>query len=451
MRATNMHADPQVVIYEGREADVVPSPGEVIVTKSGHSIHHLESCTYLTRTDRTTWTKYPDPDRDLWRRLLDVGPNSEVGARAALTRCEGLLNSEGEPVLWTCEYCVVVPRTKSGRPARQQLGLFAEIGNSTASEAATTGRKTGSGSITLDNLGAWVVRCNPEVWKLKEFMDDGRTLVNSWAVANNYRSALMERGQRILFWVNGPKDAALERGIWGSGWVTGPVLEQHGDDEKIHSPQALVNDKNYWRDADNHTRAGHRAQLAIRLLPSPLRAVDIETVSGLENLEVLRQPQMSNPSWVTKEQLALLETLLPQWPELQVEADQEIVVGPRGAGFGDARTRAQVEQASMEVVIADYEARGWTVQDVSLDKVGWDLTCTANDGTVHRVEVKGVSGELPTVLLTANEVRAAREEADWTAAVVTNALAAPSITYYDADSVLTEVKPYVYRATLPVE
>ncbi len=57
---------------------------------------------------------------------------------------------------------------------------------------------------------------------------------------------------------------------------------------------------------------------------------------------------------------------------------------------------------------------------------------------VERVEVKGVSGRRPTVLLTANEIRAAAEDSGWKAAVVTRALTAPSVTYYEAAKVLAD-------------
>jgi hypothetical protein len=56
------------------------------------------------------------------------------------------------------------------------------------------------------------------------------------------------------------------------------------------------------------------------------------------------------------------------------------------------------------------EARSYFLRHDGRDKCGWDLTCTAADGRVARVEVKGVSSSKPAVLLTANEYRSAVED-----------------------------------------
>ena len=62
----------------------------------------------------------------------------------------------------------------------------------------------------------------------------------------------------------------------------------------------------------------------------------------------------------------------------------------------------------MEAVTAYYKSAGWSVRDVSMAKVGWDLTCTKGR-EIARVEVKGISSDRPVVFLTANEIRAAEE------------------------------------------
>ena len=69
-------------------------------------------------------------------------------------------------------------------------------------------------------------------------------------------------------------------------------------------------------------------------------------------------------------------------------------------------------------------------KDVSLDNAGCDITSIdKNTRVVARVEVTGIGGDVPIVLLTANELRAVRDvrdEADWHLAVVTRVLTKPA-------------------------
>jgi hypothetical protein len=130
--------------------------------------------------------------------------------------------------------------------------------------------------------------------------------------------------------------------------------------------------------------------------------------TGITDLEVQEIAQMSNPSWVSKEQLARLEPLLEEWPE-PVEPEEEITVSGGGAGFGKPLQNLLVEEAAMDAVI-DYYGKEWRHNDLSADKVGWDITFTHKQSReVYRVEVKGVTGGRPIVLLTTNEIRAAEE------------------------------------------
>lgn len=172
-----------------------------------------------------------------------------------------------------------------------------------------------------------------------------------------------------------------------------------------------------------------------------MTAVEL-VAAGITDLEVQIQAQTSNPSWVSKEQLVRLESLVGEWTD-EVECEEAITVSQHGAGYGDPLHNVVVEEAAMEAVIDFYD--GWRVDDVSLDKVGWDITFTRKTtGEVARVEVKGLSGDRPTVLLTANEIRAAEEEA--VLAVVTRALSKPEVEEYTAEEALAAARPYLYRA-----
>jgi hypothetical protein len=134
-------------------------------------------------------------------------------------------------------------------------------------------------AVSLDALGAWVIKCNPRVTPVDPMLAAGAAKP-SWCVADNYRSRLMGAGQRILFWVS----AHPRRGFWGAGRITGDVTVEDG---RLHVPVDLP------------------------LFAEPLTAPQLRAVPGLRLLEVLRCPQQSNPSWVSRAELALLDPLLP--------------------------------------------------------------------------------------------------------------------------------------------
>ena len=131
-------------------------------------------------------------------------------------------------------------------------------------------------------------------------------------------------------------------------------------------------------------------------------------------------------------------------PDQVDDAPQEIFIGPDGAGFGDAAKNKAVESAAMRRAIEHFSH--WEHVDVSQQKVGWDITFTRGAEERH-VEVKGVSGRRPSVLLTRNEVDKATDPL-WSLMVVTQALVAPTVHEFDRNAVTQAVSPYVYRAEL---
>jgi Domain of unknown function (DUF3883) len=126
----------------------------------------------------------------------------------------------------------------------------------------------------------------------------------------------------------------------------------------------------------------------------------------------------------------------------------QITLDTTGAGFGDPTSRAAVEQAAIAAVTRHYRRRRWQVTDVSRDNLGWDLACTSPAGDLDRVEVKGVSGPAPAVLLTRNEARAARHQDRWLLAIVTNALHEPRLHLVDGPTALQASEPFLYRVDL---
>jgi hypothetical protein len=100
----------------------------------------------------------------------------------------------------------------------------------------------------------------------------------------------------------------------------------------------------------------------------------------------------------------------------------------------------------LDAVTANYRDRGWTVADVRADELGWDLTCTAPDGAVEQVAVKGIDGGASAFLLTRKEERAARREVGWRLAVVTGADGCVRIV--DGETVLKHCEPVAYQIDL---
>ena len=129
------------------------------------------------------------------------------------------------------------------------------------------------------------------------------------------------------------------------------------------------------------------------------------------------------------------------------EVVEVISVSAQGAGYGDPVTNAKVERVAMKLVAAAYSDLGWTPDDVSAHKVGWDITMRRGDDELH-IEVKGVSGSKPTILLTRNEHATAGVDPLWRLAVVTQALTSPTLHEYRAAQVLESSTPHVFRVPL---
>ena len=128
--------------------------------------------------------------------------------------------------------------------------------------------------MNSETLGAWVLKGNADRVDL-----DGRFAaeprVDQWCVRPGYRARLMRAGQPVVFWASGRR-----AGVWGIGSVTGQV------DAEWHVP------------------------LDLTIVPEPLRVprAVLRQDSRLVDIEVFRQPQASNPSFLTVDQFAALRS-----------------------------------------------------------------------------------------------------------------------------------------------
>jgi hypothetical protein len=163
---------------------------------------------------------------------------------------------------------------------------------STAPNSDGKGRR-----VRLDDLGAWLVKGNADRADLAgRFALDPR--VTAWCVQPSYRLGLMRAGQPVLFWASGSRHA-LPYGIWGLGRLSGPPrLSSDGG----------------WSVPLEVSIADRGDRLAREVLKADPR---------LRDLEVLRQPQAANPSFVTRAQFAAINDLWQIADRLGVEPAQD--------------------------------------------------------------------------------------------------------------------------------
>ena len=156
-------------------------------------------------------------------------------------------------------------------------------------------------AVNRNELGAWLLKCNPTAWDLRGFLDSGERRVTSWSVQPGYRSALMAPGDRVLFWVSGDGRQGFARGVWGLGHVA------------AEAETWSEGTRGFWRAADGHHGIRARVEVDIALLEQPVTDLELKA-AGVDDLEVQRQPFAANPSWVSTAQLLVLEDLLPARP-----------------------------------------------------------------------------------------------------------------------------------------
>lgn len=151
---------------------------------------------------------------------------------------------------------------------------------------------TGAGrKVVLGDLGGWLLKGNADRADLAtRFARQPR--VENWCVQPGYRTRLMSRGQPVVFWASGSRNR-LPYGVWGIGRLTGPAA-LHADDGRWRVPLDLVIlDPDRW-----------------------VARAELRADPRLAGLEVFRQPQAANPSYLTVAQLAALQDhLTPATPQ----------------------------------------------------------------------------------------------------------------------------------------
>jgi hypothetical protein len=125
--------------------------------------------------------------------------------------------------------------------------------------------------------------------------------VDAWRGFPTYRIELIEPDQPVVLWVTGPTGARPEPGIRMAGYTTGQILENSQGDE-------------YW--LDEAEREKRRPYIGVRMsLVDPVPRQRLTQDPRTRDMEVLRVPRISNPSFLTHEEKQAVEEMMGGWPE----------------------------------------------------------------------------------------------------------------------------------------
>jgi hypothetical protein len=140
-------------------------------------------------------------------------------------------------------------------------------------------------AVTPESLGAWVVKASPSEDTVAELVHRGFTTDWVSCLRPTYRADLVEPGQPVLLWVSG-RSTATPAGIHAHGTTTGRA---------VHDGTAL------------------RVPLRLAPVQPPVLRSELLEHPVLRGAEVLRMPAGSNPSYLTRDELAALRR---DWPRL---------------------------------------------------------------------------------------------------------------------------------------
>jgi hypothetical protein len=144
--------------------------------------------------------------------------------------------------------------------------------------------------VTPENLGAWLLKGNADRADLPARFA-GQPRITHWCVQPSYRTRLMRAGQPVLFWGSGSRHRGIAYGVWGLGRLAGPAEPDPAGGRWRAPLDLVIDDPAGWVGRDE---LRHDPELA--------------------DLEVLRQPQAANPSFVTVRQFAAIHRYLDDVP-----------------------------------------------------------------------------------------------------------------------------------------
>ena len=169
--------------------------------------------------------------------------------------------------------------------------------------------------------------------------------------------------------------------------------------------------------------------------------------SLLSGPDVKKTPAKERVLTILERRMAKLKKLAIHNPSEETLPDPELDPADPLQGFGTPEHRKKVEKAAERAVIAFYKAKGYSCEDVTKIKCGYDFLF-AKGGTELHVEVKGTSADGAGFFLTRNEHDAGyKTNPAWRLAMVTRALSnKPEVQIFDAKAVKKafDLVPYVF-------
>lgn len=239
----------------------------------------------------------------------------------------------------------------------------------------------------------WAFCANPRFYKIEQAVHE--LPEDNWTVPHGDVHA----GDRAIIWKAKGNDQ--QRGIIALADVL--------------TDPAPTGDPNvdYWIDQSRANKVENRVVVRYFPLTLPLW----EDATGLQFLRELNVARATGGTIfrVTPDQWDTIMKVVGGWPGKNPELeDAERVIdeyaGKKRSGqrfSTNTDMRRTIEQYAMQKAKSFFEDRGWKVFDVSTTH-SYDLLCKADDREELHVEVKGTTSDGTQILLTANEVRHAR-------------------------------------------
>jgi hypothetical protein len=155
-------------------------------------------------------------------------------------------------------------------------------------------------TITHQSLGAWLIKGSRDVYPVDDLVRTRFATVTSWSLRKTYRTRLIESGQPVLFWISG-EDDEHPAGIYAQGYTSGRAFAGVADSD--------------WVDVAERGKKRLFMPVELKLLDSPILRTEILDHPVLSQIEVVKMPAGSNPSFLSKTDLQELRRM---WPHVTV-------------------------------------------------------------------------------------------------------------------------------------
>ncbi len=104
---------------------------------------------------------------------------------------------------------------------------------------------------------------------------------------------------------------------------------------------------------------------------------------------------------------------------IKISGTEKYYAVNKGAGFGSSKQNKIVEKTAIACITKKYSDNGWMVKSVESARCGYDLKCTKKEKEIN-IEVKGISGQIQSFVITANEIEQAKKNDKFVLCVVNN-------------------------------